>query len=198
MVLVPPFSEIDDGDAASVTVGCASSSSSVSGASVTDSALPAAWLFAAVPVTLPMRLASSRSLSTAVICTVSASVVSPAAITITASDSTVYRPLTAVMVTVVAALDVPPLSAAVTSAMPLFSEIDESSSDSVTVGGSSSSVIVPTPVTADPSVALLGLLSVSRTVSFGSSCVSPFTFTVIVSLVSPALNVSDGDAGSAA
>ncbi len=56
-------------------------------------------------------------------------------------------------------------------------------------GGSSSSVIVPTPV-AVPSVALPGPLSVTRTVSFGSSCVSPFTFTVIVWLVSPASKVS--------
>ncbi len=172
------------------TVGASSSSSSVSGAPVTDSDPPAAWLFAAVPPTVPPRFASSCALSTAVMVTVSASVVAPAAITISASASTVYRPLTAAMVTVVVALDVvPPLSVAVTSAVPPFSEIESSSSDSVTVGASSSSVIVPVP-TAVPMLALVAPLSVSFTVSFGSSCVSPVTDTVIVLLVSFAANVS--------
>ncbi len=64
-------------------------------------------------------------------------------------------------------------------------------------GGSSSSVIVPTPV-AVPSAALPGLLSVTRTVSFASSSASSVTCTVIVLVVSPALNVSVGDAGSVA
>ena len=59
-----------------------------------------------------------------------------------------------------------------------------------TVGAASSSVIVPTPVEAEPSVALPGALSVSRTVSSGSSVVSPFTRTVAVLLVSPTANVS--------
>ena len=63
-------------------------------------------------------------------------------------------------------------------------------SASVTVGAASSSVIVPTPVDADPSVALVGPLSVSRTVSFGSSAVSPVTSTRARLLVSPAANVS--------
>ena len=60
-----------------------------------------------------------------------------------------------------------------------------------TVGGSSSSVIVPTPVAAvDDRTALTGPLSVSRTVSSASSSVSPVTDTVIVLLVSPAAKVS--------
>ena len=55
-------------------------------------------------------------------------------------------------------------------------------------------MIVPTPVVlAESSVALLGLPSVTRTVSFGSSAVSPVTFTVTVLLVSPAANVSIPD-----
>ncbi len=54
---------------------------------------------------------------------------------------------------------------------------------------SSSSVIVPVP-TAVPSVACVSPLSVSFTVSSGSSCVSPFTFTTTVLLRSPGSNVS--------
>ncbi len=60
-----------------------------------------------------------------------------------------------------------------------------------TVGGSSSSVIVPVPVVfAASSVALLGLLRVSFTVSSGSSVTSPFTFTVTVVLRDPAAIVA--------
>ena len=72
-----------------------------------------------------------------------------------------------------------PLSPSATLALPML-----------TVGAASSSAIVPTPVDAEPSVALPGSLSVSRTVSSGSSVVSPFTFTVAVLLVSPTANVS--------
>ncbi len=57
--------------------------------------------------------------------------------------------------------------------------------------GTSSSVIVPTPVVfEESSAALLGSLSVTRTVSSASSRVSPATDTAIVLLVSPAANVS--------
>ena len=72
-----------------------------------------------------------------------------------------------------------PLSPSATLALPML-----------TVGAASSSVIVPTPVDAEPSVALLGPLKVTRTVSSGSSTVSPRTFTVTVLLRSPAANVS--------
>ena len=153
-----------------VTVGGSSLSSSVSDTPVTDSVLLDAWLFAAVPVTVPVRLSSSRLLSTAVMVTVSASVVSPAAISISASDSTVYRPLTSVMVTVVAALDVvPPLSVAVTSAVPPFSAIDGSSNDSVTVGGSSSSVNVTDTEATAPTPWLFCAEPVTVAVASGAS-----------------------------
>ena len=170
IVLVPPFSEIDGDDATNVTVGAASSSSSVSAAPVTDSALPDAWLFAAVAVTVPSRFASSRVLSTAVMVTVSASVVALAAITISASASTVYSPDTPTTVTVVAALEVvPPLSVAFTSAVPPFSGIEASSSDSVTVGGSSSSVSSTGTGTTRPTPMSFSATPVTDTAAFGAS-----------------------------
>ena len=57
-------------------------------------------------------------------------------------------------------------------------------------GGSSSSVIVPTPVAVADSVALVGPLRAIRTVSSASSSVSPVTDTRIVPVVSPAAIVS--------
>ena len=82
-------------------------------------------------------------------------------------------------------------SAAVTVAVPPFSALDAGAAASVTVGAASSSVIVPMPVPAVfDTAALLGLLSVTPTVSCGSSVVSPATATVSVRLVSPAANVS--------
>ena len=176
-VAVPP---------ASVTVSCgavfcaspvtvtAASSLSVS-VSVAPVTAPAPWLFCAVPVTAPLRSdASSRKLSTAVIRTVSASVVIPAAITIVASASTVYRPLTAVTVTVVAALEVVPVSVAVTSAVPPFSAIMPFAgvSDNDTAGAASSSVsVTAAPVTDSMPLAGTLLLAVPVTVTgrFGSS-----------------------------
>ena len=58
-----------------------------------------------------------------------------------------------------------------------------------TVGGSSSSVIVPVPV-AVPRVAFVGPLSVTATVSFSSSVASPVTTTSIVCVVVPGVKVS--------
>ena len=78
---------------------------------------------------------------------------------------------------------------AVTVAVPPFSAIDVGATVNVTVGVSSSSVIVPVPVAAS-SVAFTGLLSVTTTVSCGSSVVSPVTDTVRVWLVAPAVKVS--------
>ena len=58
-----------------------------------------------------------------------------------------------------------------------------------TVGGSSSSVIVPVPV-AVPRVAFVGPLRVTATVSLSSSVASPVKATSKVWLVSPAAKVS--------
>ena len=69
-----------------------------------------------------------------------------------------------------------------------LSAMEVRDSASVTVGASSSSVIVPVPL-AVPMLAFDAPLSVTSTVSSGSSVVSPVTETVIVSLVSPAVKV---------
>ena len=87
------------------------------------------------------------------------------------------------------------LSVADTVVEPPFSEIESSATASVTVGAASSSVIVPVPVPL-PIVAPEALPSVTTTVSFGSSVVSPVTDTVIVSLVSPAAKVSVPEASA--
>ncbi len=81
------------------------------------------------------------------------------------------------------------LKAADTVVVPPFSEIELFASVNVTVGVSSSSLIVPVPV-AVPSSALVAPLSVSFTVSSGSSSASPVTRTVTVLYVSPAAKVS--------
>ena len=65
-----------------------------------------------------------------------------------------------------------------------------SDSASASVGVGSSSVIVPTPVDALPSIAPEGLLSAIRTVSSGSSSASPVTVTSTVLLVCAAAKVS--------
>ena len=83
------------------------------------------------------------------------------------------------------------LSAADTVAVPPFSEIELSSSESDTVGASSSSVIVPVPIpTFVPIIALDGLLSFTTMVSFCSSTVSPAIVTLISFSVSPTANVN--------
>ena len=61
--------------------------------------------------------------------------------------------------------------------------------ESIESRGTSSSVIVPVPVPV-PITAFVGALSVTTTVSFGSSAVSPATATVIVRLVAPGPKVS--------
>src|SRR5438034_1484179 len=58
----------------------------------------------------------------------------------------------------------------------------------VTEGGESSSMMVPVPV-AGVMVALVGFERLTVNVSFGSSRVSPFTWTVMVLVVSPALKI---------
>ena len=88
-VETPPFSEIDDEDSASVTVGSVSSSVSVSGAPVT---LPVPWSLAAAAVTVVERPPPPWCVAsfTAVMVAVSvAFAVSPAAIAIVASEPTV-------------------------------------------------------------------------------------------------------------
>ena len=76
------------------------------------------------------------------------------------------------------------LSVADTVVVPPFSEIELFVSDNVTVGSESSFVIVPVPVLAVPSTALLlGLTSFTFTVSSGSSVTSPLTDTLNVALV---------------
>ena len=92
-VVTPPLSEIDEDDSFSVAVGVASSSVSVRLAPVTamvcESA--AAWPLDAAPVTVTVRLPTlSMASFTALIVAVSAALaVSPAAITIVASEPTV-------------------------------------------------------------------------------------------------------------
>ncbi len=92
-------------------------------------------------------------------------------------------PLAADSVTVKVAGEVP--------ALPSFND----TSLMLRVGVASSSVIVPVP-TAAPSVALVGLVSVTVNVSLASSSRSPFTSTVTVWLVSPGANVSVPDAAA--
>ena len=90
-------------------------------------------------------------------------------------------------VTVVAEPLIAVFSVAVTVAVPRFSEIELSFSDSVAVP--SSSTMVPVPV-AMPSVALVGLLSVTSNVSDCSASPSFVISTVNVLLVSPAAKAS--------
>ena len=96
--------------------------------------------------------------------------------------------MTAVTVTVVAALDECD-NVAVTVVEPPFSGIEEDASDNATVGAASSSVIVPVP-SAAPSVAFVGPLSATFTVSSGSSMASPVTITETAPPVTPAAMVS--------
>ena len=152
----PPFSETDEADSASDASGAASSSVMVS-APTPGSAMPLPP--AVVPeirtnlVAVPM----STSLSTAVTVTNPMLTVEPAAMVSVFAVLSVKSPATAgdtadaATVTVVAALDLPdsPDSAAVTVAMPPFSEIELEESTSDTTGRVSSSVIVSdAPVTA--------------------------------------------------
>ena len=85
-VLTPPYSEIDAGDSASVTVGAASSSVSVKAAPIKRFT---PWLLRATPDTVMSRSGASCALSTAVIVTLSnVFSVCPAAMTIVESAPT--------------------------------------------------------------------------------------------------------------
>ena len=78
---------------------------------------------------------------------------------------------------------------AVTVATPPASDMGLPLRLKLTVGGRSSSIIVPVPV-ALVIVALTGLERLTVKVSLGSLRVSPLTWTVTVLLVSPGLKVS--------
>ena len=177
------------------SVGASSSSVIVS---VTDDGCVIPWLLVAVPDTVTLLSGSSRVLSTAVIVTVPLLLVLPATMVSVGlalrlkSPFAVFAPAAAATVMVVAADDARS-SVAVTVAelVAPLSAIEVRDSARVTVGASSSSVIVPVPVPAVlDTVAFVGLLRATTTVSFGSSVVSPRTDTVTVLLVSPAAKVS--------
>ena len=142
-MLIPLYSEIEDGLSTSVTVGVLSSSVMVSVWSEGFETPPPL----AVADTVTVLVAAETELSTAVIVTVPVLVVEPAAIVSVVFVDKLKSPdtagLTAVAetVTVTAALDVPD-SVAVTVLEPPFSEIEDGLSTSVTVGVPSSSVMV--------------------------------------------------------
>ena len=108
------------------------------------------------------------------------------------SPAAVFAPGAAETVTVVCWLDARSrLAVTVAELVAPLSAIELRDSARVTVGAASSSLIVPVPVPAvADTVAFVGLLRATTTVSFGSSVVSPRTDTVTVLLVSPAANVS--------
>ena len=142
-VLVPWYSEIEDGLSTSVTVGVPSSSVMVS---VWSEGFETPPPFA-VADTVTVLFAVETELSTAVIVTVPVLDVLPAAIVSVLFADRLKSPDTAGLtalaetVTVTAALDVPD-SVAVTVLEPPLSEIEVGLSDSVTVGAPSSSVMV--------------------------------------------------------
>ena len=158
-----------------------------------------------VPDTVTSLSPSDVMLSTAVTVTVPVLAVEPAAnVSVVAelrvkSSAAAFVPAAASTSTVICSAEAW-LSVAVTvdtlvagSPDPawLFSSIIDGVSTSVTVGASSSSVIVPVPLAAVADrTALVGLPSAMITVSFGSSVSSPVTDTVKVSLVLPAANVT--------
>ena len=177
------------------SVGASSSSVIVS---VTDEGCVIPCELVAVPDTVTLLSASSRVLSTAVTVTVPLLLVAPAVIVSVGlalsvkSVAAVAAPAAATTVTVVSSDDARSrLAVTVAELVAPLSAIEVRDSARVTVGASSSSVIVPVPVPAVlDTVAFVGLLRATTTVSFGSSVVSPVTDTVTVLLVSPAANVS--------
>ena len=196
----PPFSEIDAGDSASATPGASSSSAMVKVRPEGAATRPCPP--ATVPPTVAVSAGSSVASSTAVTVTAPELVVAPAAMVSVLSLDRLKSPATAVppvavTVTVIASPEVPPLRLAVTVvALPaplslIVSGFPASGSDraSASVGVGSSSVIVPTPMTA-PQRCAGGLFSEIRTVSSGSSSASPVTVTSMVWLVSDAAKVS--------
>ena len=193
--LVAPLSAIELRDSARVTVGVASSSVIVS---VTDEGCVIPCELVAEPDTVTLLSASSVELSTAVTVTEPVLLVLPAAMVSVVlllsekSPAAVFAPGAADTVMVVDADEGRSrLAVTVAELVAPLSAIDVRDSASVTVGAASSSLIVPVPVPAvADTVAFVGLLRVTTTVSFGSSVVSPRTDTVTVLLVSPAENVS--------
>ena len=186
-VVAPPFSGMDPAAAVSVTVGAASSSVIVRRAPVTA---PTPCGFDAAPGTVTTRSGASVVLPTPVTVTVSALFdVLPAGIRIVASEPTVTAPATAETVIVVARLEAW-LRVAEIVVEPPFSRIRASAAASLTAGASSSSRIVPVAVAIPTAAPADALLSVTTTVSSGSSVVSPVTDTVIVPLPTPAAMVS--------
>ena len=164
--------------------------------SVTSAGCVIPCVFAAVPETVTLLSASSMVLSTAVTVTVPLLLVAPAAIVNFAlplsekSPATAPVPAAADTVIVVSSLEGWSSEAVtvVEFVAPLSGMLVRESAR-VTVGASSSSVIVPVPL-AVPIPAFPAPLNATTTVSSGSSVVSPVTDTVIVSLVSPAVKVS--------
>ena len=145
-VETPPVSEIDDGDNASATVGNVSSSVSVS---VTADGAATPLPPVAVAETVTLLSGASVALSTAVIVTVPALVVEPAAIVnVFALDSvkSVPAPGDADTVSVTAALDAPDSVAVTVETFdaPLSSMLEDDNA-SATVGNVSSSVSVSAP-----------------------------------------------------
>ena len=142
-MLIPLYSEIEERLSTSVTVGTLSSSVMVSVWSEGFETPPPL----AVADTVTVLFAAESELSTAVIVTVPALDVLPAAIVRTLFADRLKSPDTAgltalaVTVTVTAELDVPD-SVAVTVLEPPLSEIEDGLSTSVTVGVPSSSVMV--------------------------------------------------------
>ena len=141
-VVSPPFSGIDAGSSARVSVGVSSSSVIVS---VRGAGAAAPLPPVTVPPICTLFSGASRSLSSASIFTSPVLTVSPAAIVSLVpvsvkSAATAGETGVAVTVTATASLD-GPLSVAVTVVSPSSSEIDAGARASVTVGVSSSSVI---------------------------------------------------------
>ena len=186
VTLPAPLSLMRADDSTSLAVGAASSSVIVS---VALGGFATPWPPDAVPDTVASPSGASTASSSAVIVTTPTLAVCPAAMVSAAFALSVTSP-EADTVIVVASLDAP-LSLAVTVVtLPApLSSMRADDSTSLAVGVASSSVIVPVPV-AVPSVALFGLLSVTLTVSSGSSTSSPVTVTRTVLLVSPAAKVN--------
>ena len=189
-VLEPPFSEISSGARTRVTVGVASLSVIVSvwfaGA---DTPLPPDT----EPLTVTVLSGACTSLSRAVIVTVPVLVVEPAPIVsvVPAWVKSADDAGDVDTVTVTSSLDAP-VSVAVTTLWPSFSEISAGVSTSVTVGVASSSVIVsvwfagadtPCPPDTEP-------LTVTCIFGASTSLFSAAIVTVPVLVVEPAAIVS--------
>ena len=192
-VAVPPFSEIDDGDTASVTIGGASSSLIVSVTATGSATLPPE----AVPETVTLLSGACSSSSFAETVTVPVLVVTPGAMVSTVSPLSVKSPLTAfapaaadtVIRTAVLAAR---LRLAVTVATPPFSAIDAGSSVNAASGTASSSLMVS--VASDGSVIPWALDAEPDTVTdLVAACTLLSTaviVTVPVLVVDPAATVS--------